>query len=664
VRVESEVDRGSRFIVSVPLGISHLPEHHIGAPRTLASTGFRVGAVVDEMSQWLGKEAKTDRLAVCDSGMASREIPVAEVAKPQNGVVEHILLADDNADMRQYVERLLTQSGYRVAVAADGREALQAARESKPDLVVTDAMMPGLDGFGLLRELRADSDLATIPVIFLSARAGEEARIEGMHAGATDYLVKPFSARELLARVQGLLGFARVRQEAESAVRKSEERLRALVSATSYAIYRMNPDWTEMLELEGQGFMADMQTPSSSWLDNYIHADDRPQVTSAINQAIAKKAVFELEHRVRRVDGSLGWTLSRGVPLFDANGEVVEWFGAATDITERVQAENTRQLLLGELNHRVKNTLASVCAIAQQTLQHTKDPTDFASRFSGRIQSLSRVHSLLTDRTWQGADLHELVRDQLVQGTVDEARLTASGPAVHLDPQTVVLIALMLHELGTNSAKYGSLSSNNGRVTVGWSVADDVLHLQWVERGGPTVARPAKRGFGTVLIEQSVKSAGGSAEMLCEETGVTWKLHLRLPRSEPQQDSNLLKPDQLKSERKDSQTKVARSPALLKGARFLVVEDEPLIALQLVGNLETAGADLVKSVGTEEEKRCKSSNATVSIAYCSMRICTADLPTELQPTSLVIGSHLSSSPVMDVKICRLPSGKLKDWTNL
>jgi signal transduction histidine kinase/CheY-like chemotaxis protein len=327
VRVESEVDRGSRFIVSVPLGTAHLAEHRIGAPRTLASTGFRVDAVVDEISQWLRKDDKGEK-SICDSGVAPREIPVTDVVRPHNGAVERILLTDDNADMRQYVERLLTESGYAVTVAADGREALRAARENKPDLVISDVMMPGLDGFGLLRELRADSRFATIPVIVLSARAGEEARIEGLQAGATDYLVKPFSARELLTRVQASLGFARVRREAESAVRRSEERFRALVNATSYAVYRMNSDWTQLLELEGQGFIADTQTPSSLWLDQYIHGDDRPQVLAAIEQAIAKKTMFELEHRVRRVDGSLGWTLSRAVPLFDAEGEIVEWFDA------------------------------------------------------------------------------------------------------------------------------------------------------------------------------------------------------------------------------------------------------------------------------------------------------------------------------------------------
>jgi signal transduction histidine kinase/DNA-binding response OmpR family regulator len=597
-RVESRVDCGSRFIVSLPLGTAHLPEDRIDAPRNLASTSLRAGAVAEEMSQWLPKD-QIEKSAHVDSAFLSNDLPVTISTQVSDRLVEHILLADDNADMRQYVERLLTDSGYSVTVVADGIAALQAARERKPNLVVTDVMMPRLDGFGLLREFRADAGLATVPIIVLSARAGEEARIEGMQAGATDYLVKPFSARELVARVQASLGLARVRQEAESAVRKSEERLRALVTATSYAIYRVSSDWSKMLELEGKGFIADTDTPSTSWFDTYIHADDRTRVMAAIEKAISTKSMFELEHRVRRVDGSLAWTMSRAVPLFDADGEIVEWFGAATDITERVKAEGTRQLLLGELNHRVKNTLASVQAIAQQTLRHTKEPTEFALRFSGRIQSLSRVHSLLTDTTWEGADLAELIRDQLIRGAVDEAKLAASGPTVRLAPQTAVLLALMLHELGTNSNKYGALSSRDGRVTITWCVVDDLLHLRWIERGGPAVERPRRRGFGTILIEQSVKSAGGRAEMLCEQHGITWKLSVKLPLAELQNpDAETLRADRSKSDAGQWADDGTQSWPPLAGRRFLVVEDEPLIALELVAALEAAGADAVSSIGT------------------------------------------------------------------
>jgi signal transduction histidine kinase len=145
---------------------------------------------------------------------------------------------------------------------------------------------------------------------------------------------------------------------AERALRTSEGRLRALVSASSYVIYRMNADWTEMLELEGQGFIPDTQTPSETWLGQYVHPDDQPAVTAAIQKAIDSRTMFELEHRVRRLDGSLGWTLSRAVPITDAKGEVLEWFGAASDVTDRKRAEEELRNLNATLEHRVAKEVA------------------------------------------------------------------------------------------------------------------------------------------------------------------------------------------------------------------------------------------------------------------------------------------------------------------
>jgi two-component sensor histidine kinase len=154
------------------------------------------------------------------------------------------------------------------------------------------------------------------------------------------------------------------------------------------------------------------------------------------------------------------WSVER-ITLPDGSYRVVCYF---RDIAEQVKAEETPQLLLRELNHRVKNTLASVQAIAHQTLRNTKDPAEFARRFSGRVQSMAPVHALLTESSWKGADLRELIPDQLLQGSVDETRLTAWGPAVQLEPQMAVHIAVMLHELGTNSIKYGALSAAKGWV--------------------------------------------------------------------------------------------------------------------------------------------------------------------------------------------------------
>jgi PAS domain S-box-containing protein len=213
VHVESEVGRGSSFIISIPFGKSHLPVDRIEAERGLASTGFRSSAYVEELLRWLPDDP------VIESVPAAAQNVRGEKSLPQQTRKPRIVLADDNADMRGYVRRLLQQAGYDVEAVADGVAALNAAQTDTPDLVLSDVMMPGLDGFGLLRELRADPKLKAVPVILLSARAGEEDRIEGLQAGADDHLTKPFSARELLARIESHLKMARFRHEAAETVR-------------------------------------------------------------------------------------------------------------------------------------------------------------------------------------------------------------------------------------------------------------------------------------------------------------------------------------------------------------------------------------------------------------------------------------------------------------
>jgi PAS domain S-box-containing protein len=232
VRVESEVDHGSRFLVSIPLGKSHLPADRIEAERDLVSTGLRSDAYVEEVLRWLPEDASSDR-------------PAERVheGQPGDAKAQHILLADDNADMRNYVRRLLVQSGYAVEAVSDGMAALGAAQARKPDLVLTDVMMPGLDGFGLLHELRADPKLAELPIILLSARAGEGARIEGMQAGADDYLIKPFSARELLACVGSHLKMARFRSETAEAVRLRTAQFETLLNTAPLGVYLVDADF-------------------------------------------------------------------------------------------------------------------------------------------------------------------------------------------------------------------------------------------------------------------------------------------------------------------------------------------------------------------------------------------------------------------------------------
>ncbi|MGA2244573.1 MAG: ATP-binding protein [Verrucomicrobiota bacterium] len=219
VRVESTEDSGTTFTVWVPLGLAHLPKDRLGAARQLASTYSGALPFVEEARRWLPENPSTPDFST--SGGNGHSLKLDREPEKKNGLRTgaRILLADDNADMRDYVSRLLAARGHEVMAVANGEAALAAVRAERPALVLSDVMMPRLDGFGLLRALRGDPKTSAIPIILISARAGEEARTEGVEAGADDYLTKPFSARELIARVATHLNLTRIRRESEAKIR-------------------------------------------------------------------------------------------------------------------------------------------------------------------------------------------------------------------------------------------------------------------------------------------------------------------------------------------------------------------------------------------------------------------------------------------------------------
>jgi PAS domain S-box-containing protein len=220
VQVATTEGKGTTFTLTIPMGSHHLPSEHIQAAQPLTSTALGAAPYVEEALRWLPEADEQTRLWGDDVNL-----PASLPYYPTADGTARILLVDDNTDMRDYVKRLLLNQGYDVETAADGMAALAIIQHHSPDLVLTDVMMPRLDGFGLLRELRSTSTTKDIPIILLSARAGEEARVEGLEAGADDYLIKPFSARELLARVEASLKLARLRQETAQRERTILERV-------------------------------------------------------------------------------------------------------------------------------------------------------------------------------------------------------------------------------------------------------------------------------------------------------------------------------------------------------------------------------------------------------------------------------------------------------
>lgn len=253
-----------------------------------------------------------------------------------------------------------------------------------------------------------------------------------------------------------------------------------------------------------------------------FHADDMDLMWSRVAKACdpSGDGLYDVEYRVKQLDGSWRWLSAWGYVEFEGEGKArkpVAITGASRDISELVQANEAQKLLINELNHRVKNMLATVQSIAMQTQRSTPDA--FNERFEARLMALSRAHDLLTRRQWAGVGLRELLA-QAVSPFIGETEcmIRLDGPDRMLSPRTALALAMVVHELVTNAAKYGALSQRSGRIGLQWSIAADNgaerISLTWIEKGGPAVQNPKRRGFGSRLIERSIgKDLDGKAEL-------------------------------------------------------------------------------------------------------------------------------------------------------
>ena len=238
-----------------------------------------------------------------------------------------------------------------------------------------------------------------------------------------------------------------------------------------------------------------------------FHPDDLELMWSRVSKAVDPQGDgrYDVEYRVKQLDGSWRWLSAWGFVEFEDDGldrKSIAIVGASRDLTERKQAEELQRLLLNELNHRVKNTLTTIQAIAWQTLRTAQDLPSASQALDRRIHSMAQAHDLLTSRAWTGANIADVVQRALE--AFPSARVKMVGSAIDVSPKHALTLSLALHELATNATKYGALSCPQGRVSLAWGAQNNGLHLNWEESGGPPVVPPVKKGFGSRLLEELV----------------------------------------------------------------------------------------------------------------------------------------------------------------
>ncbi len=455
ITVASRVGQGTTFTIALPLGRAHLPAAQVRDRAASAASAASAHEYLEEALRWLPEAAPMEAAGALSTAGLGAITPDGAL---RTGSGKAVLLADDNADMRRYVARLLEGQGYRVTAVGDGEAAFAAAAAAPPDLILTDVMMPKRDGFGLLRAVRQDPRTAGIPVIMLSARAGEEAKIEGLDAGADDYLVKPFAARELLARVNANIQMAEMRREANRAIWASEQQVRISQDRLSMALstggvgifeWEIETDTVAVLgpiaelfgvnraEAEAAGL------PLASFLAG-IHPQDRARVQETIARAISTSTSFQAEYRVTGSDrerivlavGRLSAMPRRGRRLA----------GVIIDVTEQRRVEQALQALNDRLEQRIAaevgERLKAEDALRQaQKMEAVGQLTGgLAHDFNNLLAGISGSLELMQTRIGQGR-LDEIGRYMAAaQGAAKRAaalthRLLAFSRRQTLDPK-------------------------------------------------------------------------------------------------------------------------------------------------------------------------------------------------------------------------------------
>jgi PAS domain S-box-containing protein len=531
----------------------------------------------------------------------------------------NILLVDDQPAKLLSYQAILEELGENLITANSAREAFEQLLKLDVAVILTDVCMPELDGFQLATMLREHPRFESTAIIFVSAiLMSEPDLVRGYETGAVDYVSVPIIPEILRAKVRVFADLHRKTRQLErlnldleqrvaertseveasvAQLHESEQRLRLASEAAGFGTYDLNAENHRMhcsprlKDLLGSAIEGDLELESFLAV---VHADDRDAVRNAMRARPAES--HELEFRVQHPRRGARWLLDRGrsfTATGDPAGRITRVTGTILDITERKLTEQRQLLLMAELDHRVKNMLANVSAIARLSSRRAASVEAFVAALDGRIQAISNAHGLIRERSWNGAQLRDLVALLLRPFRSEVAgNIAVDGEDVQITPKAAQSIALVVHELATNAVKHGALSMPSGKVALSWSeIAADPeprLRLVWQETGGPEVSEPERPGFGLTVLSSVAAELGATIDSAFHPEGLVCTIEgpfvgdADAAGSRPAARSVAAPGDSPASAIEQTGRR-----------RILVVEDEPFVALQLQTDLEGEGHEVI-----------------------------------------------------------------------
>jgi PAS domain S-box-containing protein len=530
----------------------------------------------------------------------------------------NVLLVDDQPDKLLAYEVILHDLGENLVKTSSAREALQFLLKNDVAVLLIDVCMPELDGFQLAALIREHPRFRKTAIIFISAiHLTDVDRLRGYEMGAVDYVPVPVVPEVLRAKVRVFAELFRKTRELEQLNSQLERHVAERTAELEASNIRLteSEQGRSLALAAGQMGSWDWDLGTDEWrwdegqhrifgvepgkfeitvdkIRGLIHPDDWDSLQQMARAMTEGTRTQQTEFRVLRPNGEIRWCLGTAATSVDNAGKVVRISGVTIDITDRKEADE-RQVLLGrEVDHRARNALAVIQSIIRLTRANNVD--DYVEALEGRIKALARAHTLLSDSRWRGADLATLVTEELAPYRVGD-RITFSGPDISLQPATAQGLALALHELATNAAKHGALSSPAGKITLDWKMLGEALTLHWVENGGPTIAQPSSRSFGLKVIVASIEQQlGGKTSFDWDAKGL--RCGFSIPRSELT---------------KSRAFNLPRNGGEINGAviglkrehepRVLLVEDEALVAMMIQETLAEFGFQVIGPVSTASE---------------------------------------------------------------